>query len=94
MMRLIVSAASMVCRVERPGGRSRRRSGRFRSSRVAHLADQDDVGVLAQGAFQGDRKALGVEADLALVDDALLVAVQVFDRVFDGDDVRRCGWLM
>ena len=54
---------------------------------VAHLADQDDVGVLAQGAAQGGGEAAGVDLDLALVDDRLLVAVEELDRVLDGDDV-------
>ena len=55
---------------------------------VAHLADQDDVRILAQGAFQGDWKPIGIGADLALVDDALLVAVQELDRILDGDDMQ------
>ena len=36
-----------------------------------------------------ERERSRVDADLALVDDRLVVAVQVFDRVFDGDDVGR-----
>ncbi len=54
---------------------------------VAHLADQHDVRVLAQHRAQGVGEAVGVGAELALVDDALLVRVQVLDRVLDGDDV-------
>ncbi len=54
---------------------------------VAHLADQDDVGVLAQRRAQGGGEAAGVDVDLALVDDGLLVAVQELDGVLDGDDV-------
>jgi hypothetical protein len=37
----------------------------------------------------GGLQRLGVAADLALVDHRLLVAKQVFDRVFDGQDVAR-----
>ena len=55
---------------------------------VAELADQDRVGVLAQCAPQRLAEALGVEADLALVDDRLLVGVHDLDRVLDRDDVR------
>jgi hypothetical protein len=40
---------------------------------VAHLADQDDVGRLAQGVLQRHLPAVGVDADLALGDDAVLV---------------------
>jgi len=54
---------------------------------VAHLADEDHVGVLAQRGLQAKAEGLRVGADLALVDDALLVAVQELDRVLDGHDV-------
>ena len=54
---------------------------------VAHLADEDHVGVLAQrGAKRlGERRR--VRADLALVDDAGPVVVQELDRVLDREDV-------
>jgi hypothetical protein len=54
---------------------------------VAHLADEDHVGVLAQGALDAGREGRRVRADLALVDDAALVRVQELDRVLDGEDV-------
>ena len=54
---------------------------------IAELADQDHVGVLAQRSTQGREVRLGVDPDLALVDDAVLVVVEDLDRVFDGDDV-------
>ena len=54
---------------------------------VAELADQDDVGVLPEHAPERLPEALGVEADLALVDDALLVVVEHLDRILDGHDV-------
>jgi hypothetical protein len=54
---------------------------------VAHLADQDDVRVLAQDAAQRALERAGVHADLALVDDRLLVLVQELDRVLDRHDV-------
>ena len=50
---------------------------------VAHLADQDHVGVLAQGGLQGRGEAGGVGAQLALVDQALLVAMEELDGVLD-----------
>ena len=36
---------------------------------VAHFADQDDVGILPQRRAAAPTRSLGVEADLALVDD-------------------------
>ena len=69
------------------GGRERRPHGLL----VAHLADQDHVRVLAQDPAHRAGEALGVEADLALVDDRELVAVQVLDRVLERDDVARPG---
>ena len=66
-------------------GRAQRRADRLL---VAHLADQDHVGVLAQHAPERLGEGVRVEADLALVDDRLLVAVQILDRVLDRDDVR------
>ena len=92
MIRLIVSVASRVCRVESTrwpvsAAESAVRDGLL----VAHLADQDHVGVLAQDAAHRAGEALGVGADLALVDDRALVAVQVLDRVLERDDVPRAG---
>ncbi len=54
---------------------------------VPHLADEDDVGVLTQGGLQGEGEVGRVGADLALVDDALVVRVQELDRVLDREDV-------
>jgi hypothetical protein len=54
---------------------------------VAHLADEDDVRVLAQDAAQRALERVRVLPDLALVDDRRLVAVQELDRVLDRDDV-------
>ena len=58
---------------------------------VAHFADQNHVGVLTQGGAQRGREVRGVDFDFALVDEALLVAVQKFDGVFNGDDVIGAG---
>ena len=54
---------------------------------VAHLADEDHVGVLAQRGAQRVREALRVDADLALVHDRAPVADQELDRVLDRHDV-------
>ena len=56
---------------------------------VAHLADQDDVGILPQRAAQRLRERPRVDRHLALVDDRLAVAVQELDRILDRHHVRR-----
>ena len=43
---------------------------------VAHFADEDHVGILAQRAAQRLRERHRVDADLALVDDRAVVAVE------------------
>ena len=58
---------------------------------VAHLADEDDVGILPERAAQRVRERLRVDVDFALVDDRVMVPVQVLDRVLDRHDVRRAG---
>ncbi len=54
---------------------------------IAHLAHQDDVGILAQNAAQRAGEIRSVGADLDLLDDGIAVGVHVLDRVLDGDDV-------
>ena len=54
---------------------------------VAHLTYQDDVRVLPKDVLEGARKGEGVRADLALVHDAPLVPVQIFDGVLHRHDV-------
>ena len=56
---------------------------------VAHLTDEQDVGVLAEGGAQRPLERGAVEADLALVDGGEVVLVHVLDRVLDGEDVQR-----
>ena len=54
---------------------------------VADLADEDDVRRLAQRVLERAVPRIGVHADFAVRDHAALVLVNVFHRVFDGDDV-------
>lgn len=54
---------------------------------VAHFANEDGVGVFAQGGFERSGKAHRVRADFALVDQALFGIVYEFDGVFDREDV-------
>ena len=54
---------------------------------VAHLAEEDHVGVLPERPTQSLGKPGRVLPDLALVDDAALVVVEELDRILDRDDV-------
>ena len=54
---------------------------------VAHFTDEDDVGVLTQGAADGFGKRRTINADFALIDRRFFVVVVELDRVFDRDDV-------
>ncbi len=59
--------------------------------KVAHFADEDDVGVLPERTLEGLGEALGVDAHLPLVDDALFGDINVLDGIFDSDDVLPAG---
>ena len=54
---------------------------------IADLADHDDVGRLAQRVLQRVVPVVGVDADLAVRDDAAAVRVDVLDGILDRDDV-------
>ena len=54
---------------------------------VAHFADEDDVGVLAEDGADGLGEGGRVVADLDLLHDGIAVGVLVLDGIFDGDDV-------
>lgn len=54
---------------------------------VAHFPDHNDVGGLAEDAEEGLVKGVCVFEDFALVDDAVAVPVEVFDGIFEADDV-------
>ena len=88
MMRSTVDAAVVVCSVPNtrwPG--LRRLDGDGHRLEVAQLADEDDVGILAQRGAQRVLERVGVRVHLALVDQALLVLVHELDRILDRDDV-------
>ena len=88
MIRLTVPSAELVCRVPKTMCPvSAAVIGRLDRGQVAHFADQDDVGVHPQGAADRLGEVGDVDADLALIDQRLLVLVVVLDRVFDRDDV-------
>ena len=88
MMRSTVDAAVVVCSVPNTRWPGLRRLDRDRDRlEIAHLADEDDVRILAQRGAQRVLERVGVRPHLALVDQALLVLVHELDRIFDRDDV-------
>ena len=81
MMRLMVCTAELVCNVAKTrwpvSAMPQRRLDGFQ---IAHFADEHDVGILAQDVLERLLEGFGVGANLALIDQALLVRVQVLDR--------------
>ena len=59
----------------------------LRGLRVAELADQDHVRILTEHPAESLGEVVGVEPDLALVDDAVAIGVQDLDRILDRHDV-------
>ena len=60
----------------------------FNGFAIAHFADENYFGRLAQGGAQGESETGSVGVEFALVDGALFVAMQKLDGVFDGEDVK------
>src|SRR5205814_2767986 len=54
---------------------------------VAHFADHDDIGVLAQNVFEAVFERKRVKADFALLDDRLIVLEDILDRVLQSNDM-------
>src|SRR3984885_8573211 len=73
--------------------RAGERNGSLHGFTVANLADQDHIRCRAHRAAQGAGKGLGVQAHLALVHDGLLVGMQKLDRILDGQNVVRRGFI-
>ena len=56
-------------------------------SLIAHFAHQHHVGIFADGVLHADLEVDHVQADLALIDQALVFGEDEFDRVFEREDV-------
>jgi len=63
------------------------REGGHERLAVAHFADHDDIGVLAHDVDERPLETQRVEPDLALFNNRLFVLENVFDRVFQRNDV-------
>ncbi|RMO57057.1 hypothetical protein ALQ39_05749, partial [Pseudomonas amygdali pv. eriobotryae] len=74
-------------------GRDRQVAGVGKRQRMLHglavtnFADQNHIRSLTQRVLQRRAETAGIDPHLALVDDGLLVAMDEFDRVFNGDDM-------
>ena len=66
-----------------------RRERNLHRLRIAHLADHNHVRRLPQRRAQRRWKIRRIDANLDLLDDALVMGVLVFDRIFNRDDVLR-----
>ena len=62
-------------------------NGRHERFTIAHFAHQHHVGIFADGVLHADFEILDVQADLALIDQALVFGEDEFDRVFEREDV-------
>ena len=58
---------------------------------VAHFADENDLGSLAQRGAQSGGEGAEVVAHFALVESRLLLRMHEFDGIFERDDVDRLG---
>src|SRR5581483_12188982 len=54
---------------------------------IPDLTDENHIGRLAQSVLQRGVPGVGVHSHLAVRDHAAFVLVNVFDGIFDGDDV-------
>jgi hypothetical protein len=61
--------------------------GGFDSFQIAHFTDQNNIGILAQSRPQSIGKTVGVRVHFTLVHQAAFVTVQIFDGIFNRDDV-------
>ena len=62
-------------------------NGRHERFLVTHFAHEHHVGIFAHRVLHADFEVHHVQADLALVDQALVFGEDEFDRVFEREDV-------
>ena len=54
---------------------------------ITHFADEHDVGIFADGVLHADFEIFHVQADFALVDQALIFGKDEFNRIFQRQNV-------
>src|SRR3989344_5357252 len=63
-------------------------SNRSRNSfRIAHFSNHHDISILAKDSCKSSMEVRGVDFDFALLDQRLLRFVDIFDRIFNSNDV-------
>ena len=82
----LVSVVGMQCRQTQVTGFGKGH-GMLHGFLGAHLANQNHVRRLPQGILQGNFKRVGIDTHFTLSNNAVLVLVNKFDRVFDRNDV-------
>src|SRR5262249_38582750 len=65
--------------------------GDFDGFAVAHFADENGFGGLAEGGAEAGGETVEIGAEFALVKGGFVVRVDVLDGVFGGDDMDRLG---
>ena len=65
----------------------RRAQGDLHRVLIAHFADENDLGRLAQRGAQTVDVGIEINAQFTLVESCLVVRMDIFHRVFQGDDV-------
>ncbi len=65
----------------------------FHRLAVAHFADQNDLGCLAQSGTQTVGIGIEIESQFALVKSGFFMGMLIFDRILKGDDMYRFAFV-
>ena len=84
---IVVDGAGGVDRSEHQVARFGGVDGRHERFLITHFADEHDVGIFADRVLHADFEVDHVQADLALIDQALVFGEDEFDRVFERENV-------
>ena len=64
-----------------------RRNRRGHGFRIAHLAYHNNIHILAEGLLERSMKILGINADFPLVNKGFIGLKNIFNRVFNRNNV-------
>ena len=85
-------AVRMECREYEVSGFSSRNRG-LDGFQVSHLTDENNIGVFTESCSKCSGVCLGIITDLSLVNNRLLVAMQVLNRILNRYDVLRVSFV-